>query len=178
MKIKIVLLLTTIMSAVFTSGCSLKMPMSPNEFKAGVPESMFGKVDDYTANNSLKKITQTFEQRTKECFQKTINMSTCLKGAGVNSCSDSTFIYTPKLAKEKNELTLTIQKKRKGEDVILGQTIPKDGYYVFLTEITSVNSNSSEVKSYYGQHAGSEKFAETVKSWTSGNSEDCPDITY
>lgn len=177
MKIKIVLLFT-IMTATFTSGCSLKMPMNPNEFKSGVPESMFGKVDTYTANTSLKKVTQTFEQRTKECFQKTINMSTCLKGAGVNSCSDSIFIYTPKLTKAKNELLLTIQKKRKGEDVILGQTIPKDGYYVFLSEITYVNNNSSKVKSYYGQHAGSEKFAETVKSWASGNSEGCPDITY
>ncbi len=177
MKIKIVLLLT-ITSAVFTSGCSIKMPMSSNEFKAGVPDSMFGKVDTYTANTSLEKITDTFEQRTKECFQKTINRSTCLKGAGVNSCSDSTFIYTPKLTKAKNELLLTIQKKRKGENVILGQTIPKDGYYVFLSEITYVNSNSSKVKSYYGLHAGSEKFAETVKNWASGNSEGCPDITY
>lgn len=177
MKIKIALLLT-IISAAFTSGCSLKMPMSPNEFKTGVPDSMFGKVDIYTANTSLEQITDTFEQRTKECFQKTINMSTCLKGAGVNSCSDSTFSYTPKLQKTEKDLTLTIQKKRKGEDVILGQTIPKDGYYVFMTEITYVNSSSSSVKSYYGQHAGSEKFAETVKNWASSNSKACPDITY
>lgn len=177
MKIKIVLLLI-IMSSVFASGCSLKLPLNPNEFKTELQANMFGKVDVYTANTSLEKITKIFNQKTKMCFEKTINRSNCLRGAGVNSCATITSSYTPNLKKTKNKLQLTIQKKREGETVIMGQTIPKDGYYVFMTEVTYVNRNSSKVKSYYGQHAGSDKFAAAVKSWVSGNSKDCPNITY
>ena len=176
MKIKVVLLL--IISSIFTSGCSLKTPMTANEFKTKWPDSLTGKVDTYTANKSLKSITRIFNQRTKACFKKTVNRSLCLKGAGVNSRADSTQTYTPRLKKTKNKLQLTIQKKRKGENVIMGQAIPKDGYYVFMTEIMYANRKSSKVKTYYGQHAGTEKFAKAVKNWVSGKSKGCPDITY
>lgn len=166
-----------LVAAFFSTGCSMKMPMNPTEFKKMIPESMFGKTDNYTVNRSLKRITKTFKQKTKKCFKKSIKRTSCVTQAyGGRSCSTTTNHYNPKLKTTKNNLQLTIQTEVEGNVIMLGGKPPKGGMYTLVADISRVKRNKSNVKVYYGW-AGSDMFVKTIKRWANGKTRGCPDLT-
>lgn len=165
-------LLTTLIS----TGCSMKMPMNPAEFKKMVPESMFGKKDKYTVNRSLKKIARTFKKKTNKCFRKTVESTGCTNNGYGSTCHTRITSYNPKIKRSKNKLELTIQTIIESNSLNLGGTPPPGGMYTLVADITPVSKNKSQVEVYYGW-AGSDMFVKTIKRWTNGKTRGCPDLT-
>ena len=171
------IILLTLFTTLFTTGCSFKMPMNPTEFKKMIPDSIFGKTDSYTANSSLKKIKRTFKQKTNKCFRKSVKRTSCVTHQyGGRSCSTTINHYNPQLKSSKNKLQLTLQVKVEGNAIILGGTPPKGGMYTLVADLSSVKRNKTKVDLYYGW-SGSDMFVKTIKRWTSGKTRGCPDLT-
>jgi len=171
------LLLLFIAASTLSTGCSFKMPMNPEEFKKMLPESMFGKTEDYNVNRSLYRIKKTFRAKTNKCFKKSVKRTSCMtNGYGHRSCSTTTTHYNPKIKNTKNGMQLTIQNKIDGNVIMLGGKPPKGGMYTLVADITKVKKNKTNVKVYYGW-AGSDMFVKTIKRWTNGKTRGCPDLT-
>lgn len=161
---------------IMLSGCSMKYPMSAEEFRKMAPESMFGEVETFEINRSMSKIAKTFKSRANACLNKRLERQSCVRsGYGGTSCSTTIIDYNPTVRVSSRRVELHVQQEMEGNVITLGE-VPKNGMYLLVADVTPISRNKSKLV-IYGGSWGSDTLKKAIRGWASGRSKGCPDLT-
>jgi len=171
---KVVVLL--MFSLLLSTGCSMKVPQTVEEFKQMVPQSTFGKQDQYIVKRSLARVTKNLKKKSKECLNKTLERTACFTSQyGGQSCSKTNIHFNPSVRAGKKKTSFVLQQSVEGAVRLFGKE-PKGGDFSMVADITSAGKNKSKVHAYYSSGTP-EVVVKAVKRWASGKTRGCPDLT-
>lgn len=171
---KTIKIVITFLALALMSGCSMKYPLSADEFRQMLPGSTFGEVEKVTINRSLSKIAKTYKKKAKACLSKTIKSESCMNHGYGMQCTTMITHYKPTLKISSKHIELHMQQDSPNM-LPLGE-IPKDGLYTLVADITPVSKNKSKLVIYSGSF-GSDTIKKALKGWATGKNKGCPDLT-
>lgn len=160
--------------AFVVSGCSMKYPQNPTEFRQMLPGSMFGEVEKFEVNQPISRIARVFKARANTCLNKSIKTQSCMQtGYGGMSCSVTVIHYKPTVKTSAQAIELHLQQK--SENFLTLGKIPEDGIYTLVADVRAKGKNTSELVIYSGSF-GSDTLKKAIRAWASGKSRGCPDL--
>lgn len=159
------------------SGCmTTSVAKDPIEYRQQITQSpgARNKIEKYQVNRSFSAITSTLQKKSKECLNYSFDRNFSYAMSGATGSNVSHITYKPKIITSKIKTELYVQMNITG-DVYLSYTPPKDGVYILVADITSVENNKSQVDLYYNPYKA-EILPTAIKSWIKGNDTGCPDL--
>ena len=168
MKQLLLLILYTLL--IFSlSGCATS-PMTADEFRQQVPNSMFGYHKTIAINRSFKKVARSLKKMAPKCLNKKVTV-TSKDGMHVTRSSNTKKV-TVVIGNNKTELHL--QEFIQGTIKVYKE--PEGGYYTLVVDASPSAKNKTRLD-IYGS-VGKDTIIKAIKGWASGRIKGCPDLVW
>lgn len=149
------------------AGCGA-VPMTTSEFRQAVKQEGRN-IDSLSVNRPFGDVTRTFQKMSNECLNFSITSVERSGGLGGGTRSNTWAWGRSSVAVSPKHAELRLQRKVKDQ---IG-TIPADGMYYLVADVTPAGADKTNVKIYYWD---SVKVAATaIKGWAGGTMLGCPD---
>ena len=166
------LILISFLVSIFLTGCSIKHPQSPGEFREAVSAGAFmTKVDTYEVDRSLSAVAGAFKKKASKCLDITI--TTTSQSSRSYQVIVRDYKSTVVAGKDKVELHLQ-QHYAKGVKIVSEE--PPGGFYLIVADATPLAKKKTLIK-VYGPSMGYDVIKKAIKGWATGKNMGCPDLT-
>ena len=172
---KTISIISLLIIAIMSTGCSLKHAQNNSEFRHMTPSNAYGKHEVFTINNSYSKAVSNFKKRADACLNTAVVLKSYDRNTGAKIAGEQTLTYTPTLTVGSNKSELAVQKNVSGAGMIMGK-VPENGMYIFLADLAK-DGKKSRLEVYYITYMGTGEILNAIKDWASGTSLACPDLT-
>lgn len=172
MKVAASFSLLTIMF--LSTGCAMQQAQNAQEFRQMAPANSYGKHETFNINNSYSRAVSNFKNRADKCLNTGVVLTTRTRTGA--KMGEQTLTYTPTLVVGKTRSELSVQKNVSGDGMIMGK-VPEKGMFIFLADLSKAGNNASRLDIYRITYMGTDEMVSSVKSWASGKSLECPDLT-
>lgn len=161
--------------ASFLAGCGTLPKTADNVVESVNANEIYSKKDTFEVKQPLSKVAAVLKEKSAECFRKrTEHTNLQATGIGTTGYRTTTIDFTPHVLVTRERVRLTVQLK----DVSTGNINvgPDEGWYVMVVDAYPVNKQTTRVESYF-RNNDHEAMQPAVKSWLTGNTAGCPDLS-
>jgi hypothetical protein len=151
------------------SGC-VSHPLTAQEFRAAVPGSFSGAVEEFEVNRSVEEIGKTFERKGPECLAVTIETTSSTN----MSYQHYTTTYKPSVVRDADKAELHLQQHH--SNTVNVSKEPDGGYFLLVVDAERLDKKRSRI-TLYKPKFGFDVLVRSVKGWATGESMGCPDMT-
>ena len=153
------------------TGCSLKQPLTADEFRLAAPTAFLAKKESYVVNRPYKKVVKAFKKQAPKC------LSARVKTVSSSSTSYQVVVtkYNPTVISNKNRTELHLQQLHE-QGVLNVSEVPKKGYFLMVIDAIPASKNKTRID-YYGPSIGVDNITKAIKGWATGKNMGCPDLT-
>jgi hypothetical protein len=151
------------------SGC-VSHPLTAQEFRAAVPGSFSGAVEEFEVNRSVEEIGKTFERKGPECLAVTIETTSSTN----MSYQHYTTTYKPSVVRDAEKAELHLQQHH--SNTVNVSKEPDGGYFLLVVDAERLDNKRSRI-TLYKPKFGFDVLVRSVKGWATGESMGCPDMT-
>ena len=167
--------ISVIILASFIAGCS-NMPSTANDLVKGVnAKDIFSKKDVYTVDKPLSRVAAILKYKSNECLKKRTD-STNLQATGIGTTGYRTtsYVFTPHVLVSRKRVRLAVQYKDVSEGTL--SVGPANGWYFLVVDAYPENRHKTRVESYYRSTTFT-TVQPAVKTWLTGSTAGCPDLS-
>lgn len=148
----------------FLAGCAAVS--TPDDYRAAIDKSRFGKVERFEVNRSVSQVTQSFKKKAAECLSYELT-STTKPTIGTSSTAVYA-IATATVLQNEGKTELHFQVKSVGNLA----PEPEKGNYFLIADVQALGKSKAQVVIRRVQAVA---VAEAVRAWAAGNERGCPD---
>lgn len=161
-----------IIAALSLAGCATQQPQNAEEFRKAAPGAFLMGSETFEVNRPLSAVAAAWQRRAPEC----LNASVRTTSQTSTSYQVITTTYKPTVVVAKERAELHVQREFKGSGVITVGNPPPGGPYIIVADATPVAANRTKVQ-LLAPTKGQDVVIRAIKSWASGESLGCPDLT-
>jgi len=158
------------------SGCTATpQPLTPEAARA---DTSAGNKKERIINRPYSSVANTFKKMTPRCLNMRIEYHTTNAKYG----RSGTDIYTPKIIKKSNKMTMTLQKrawidKDEWNEYVKGGYVDKDGIFVYMVDIEPINAKQTKVTTYeHSWYGPPSEVINAIDGWITGKQVGCPSL--
>src|SRR5262245_18580656 len=160
------------LALVLLAGCATQQPQNAEEFRQKAPGAFLMGSETFEVNRPLKDVAATWQRRAPEC----LNVSIRTTSQTSTSYQVITSIYKPTVVVGKERAELHVQREFKGSDVITVGNPPPGGPFIIVADAYPLAGNRTKIP-LIAPTKGQDVVIRAIKSWASGESQGCPDLT-
>jgi hypothetical protein len=153
------------------SGCGTP-PKTVEEFRRDAPKSAFVDQLEFEVPNATLPVVK---KRLQSFADKCLNMSVRKVCSGGGPCVQGpvgNVTYTPKIHTTSNQVSLSLQELYTKSNIIYTTTPPKDGFFIFLTDVKVGKDSRLHGVAY----AGTKSLVQVASNWARDEKHLCPNL--
>jgi hypothetical protein len=159
-------------AALLLAGCATQQPQNAEEFRKAAPGAFLMGSENFEVNRPLREVAAAWQRRAPEC----LNASVRTTSQTSTSYQVITTTYLPTVVVGKERAELHVQREFKGSGVITVGNPPAGGPYIIVADAYPLQGNRTKVQ-MLAPTKGQDVVIRAIKSWASGESMGCPDLT-
>jgi len=163
---------TVLLALALLAGCATQQPQNAEEFRKVAPGAFLMGSETFEVNRPLKDVAATWQRRAPEC----LNVSIRTTSQTSTSYQVITSIYKPTVVVGKERAELHVQREFKGSGVITVGNPPPGGPFIIVADAYPLAGNRTKIQ-MIAPTKGQDVVIRAIKSWASGESQGCPDLT-
>src|SRR5262245_24607838 len=161
-----------IIAAALVAGCATQQPQNAEEFRKVAPGAFLMGNETFEVNRPLRDVAAAWQRRAPEC----LNASVRTTSQTSTSYQVITTTYRPTVVVGKERAELHVQREFKGSGVITVGNPPEGGPYIIVADAYPLAGNRTRIQ-MIAPTKGQDVVIRAIKSWASGESQGCPDLT-
>ena len=158
-------------AAMLFAGCATQ-PQNAEEFRKVAPGAFMMGSETLEVNRPLRDVAATWQRRAPECLSVSVRTTSQTS----TSYQVITSTYKPTVVLGKDHAELHVQRDFKGGGVIMVGNPPPGGPYIIVADAYPLPGNRTKLQ-LIAPTKGQDVVIRAIKSWASGESTGCPDLT-
>ncbi len=167
----VIIKLSTAITLLLLSACSLKQPQTADEFRKAAPGAFMAKLESYEVNRPFKDVAKAFKSQAPKC------LSARIRTESRTNTSYQVIVtkYNPTVKISSKKAELHVQQLHE-QGVMNVSKVPPKGYFLMVVDAIPVARNKTRID-YYGPSMGVDNITKAIKGWATGKNMGCPDLT-
>lgn len=160
--------------ATFVGGCTFDIyeaPKSAEEFRQYSSDSRWTVVERHDVARPFDEVVESWRQRSQACLEVEVNGYSHAGG----SSTAWVYTYNPAVMLDGGRAVLQLQRQMQVTNMISLSVEPDDGFFILVADAIAVDRNTTRIELY--RAANHDVLSTAVRSWASGESRACPDLS-